>query len=163
MEGRFDCDMRGIITLRATPLGERRFAFFGLGPRCPRSIMKASGPLPLLRGVHADQLKSGSRMPWDVDMKMNAGDWVEVRSKDEILATLDKNGRCEDLPFMPQMFDYCGRRFRVHSRAYKTCDTVSGHYVGRRLPEGVHLSIRCDGRSYGGCQAGCLIFWKSIW
>jgi hypothetical protein len=96
-------------------------------------------------------------------MKPQAGDWVEVRSKEEILRTLDKNGRLEELPFMPQMFKYCGQRFRVYKRAHKTCDTVSGRYVGRRLPDGVHLEHRCDGQAYGGCQAGCLIFWKEAW
>ena len=96
-------------------------------------------------------------------MKARAGDWVEVRSKEEILRTLDKNGRLDELPFMPQMFEHCGRRFPVRSSAYKTCDTVSGRYVGRRLPDAVHLDVRCDGLAYGGCQAGCLIFWKTAW
>lgn len=97
------------------------------------------------------------------DMKLCAGDWVEVRSKEEILRTLDKDGRLEGMPFMPQMLQYCGQRFQVFKRAHKTCDTVSGHYVGRRVPEGVHLNLRCDGQAYGGCQAGCLIFWKESW
>ena len=96
-------------------------------------------------------------------MKARAGTWVEIRSKEEILRTLDKNGRLDDLPFMPQMFQYCGQRFPVYKSAYKTCDTVSGAYTGRRLPDGVHLNIRCDGQAYGGCQAGCLIFWKEAW
>lgn len=96
-------------------------------------------------------------------MKAYAGDWVEIRSKEEILRTLDKNGRLDGLPFMPQMFNYCGQRLRVHSRASKTCDTVSGHYAGRQLPDAVHLNVRCDGQAYGGCQAGCLIFWKNAW
>jgi hypothetical protein len=111
----------------------------------------------------SDRLKQAVLPGQDTDMKVHAGDWVEVRSKEEILGTLDHGGRSDNLPFMPQMFEYCGKRFRVQSRAYKTCDTVSGHYVGRRLPDGVHLDIRCDGRAYGGCQAGCLIFWKSAW
>jgi hypothetical protein len=96
-------------------------------------------------------------------MKVHAGDWVQVRSADEILTTLDKNGRLEGLPFMPQMFTYCGQSFRVVSSAYKACDTVSGRYRGRKLPESVHLDIRCDGHAYGGCQAACLIFWKTAW
>ena len=97
------------------------------------------------------------------DMRLCAGDWVEVRSKAEILSTLDENGRLEGLPFMPQMFQYCGQRIQVNKRAHKTCDTVSGAYVGRRLRDGVHLEHRCDGQAYGGCQAGCLIFWKEAW
>ena len=96
-------------------------------------------------------------------MKARAGDWVEVLSKEEILGTLDNNGRLDELPFMPQMFKYCGQRFRVYKSAYKTCDTVSGHYAGRRLQDGYHLDLRCDGQAYGGCQAGCLIFWKGAW
>ena len=31
------------------------------------------------------------------------GDWVEVKSKDEILSTLDENGRLDGLPFMPHI------------------------------------------------------------
>ncbi len=95
-------------------------------------------------------------------MRLRVGDWIEVRSKEEILTTLDKNGRMEGLPFMPQMFQYCGRRFRVFKRAHKTCDTVNGT-GGRRLPGGVHLETRCDGDAFGGCQAGCLIFWQEAW
>ena len=95
--------------------------------------------------------------------RLRAGEWVEVRSKEEILASLDSNGRLEGLPFMPQMFQYCGRRFRVFKRAHKTCDTVSGDWVGRWLSDGVHLDLRCDGKAYGGCQAACLIFWKEAW
>lgn len=92
-----------------------------------------------------------------------AGDWVEVRSKEEILATLDERGCIDGLPFMPEMLQFCGKRFRVFKRAHKTCDTV--HKTGgRRLPEAVHLDeLRCDGSAHGGCQAGCLLFWKDAW
>ena len=87
---------------------------------------------------------------------------MEVRSREEILRTLDENGQLENLPFMPQMFQYCGQRFQVYKRAHKTCDAV-GCLGGRRLPHGIHLEHRCDGRAYGGCQAGCLVFWKEAW
>jgi hypothetical protein len=88
---------------------------------------------------------------------------MEVRSKEEILRSLDANGRLGGLPFMPQMFEFCGRRFRVYKSAHKTCDTVNGT-GGRRLTDGIHLeNVRCDGQAYGGCQAACLIFWKTAW
>ncbi len=96
-------------------------------------------------------------------MSVCAGDWVVVRSKEEILATLDADGRLENMPFQPQMFEYCGKRFRVHQRAHKTCDTVN-LTGGRWLKGGVHLEgLRCDGAAYGGCQAACLLFWKEAW
>lgn len=93
----------------------------------------------------------------------HAGDWIEVRSKDEILKTLDERGQLEGMPFMPQMFQYCGQRFRVFKRAHKTCDTING-YKGRKMNSAVHLEgIRCDGLAYGGCEAACLVFWKEAW
>jgi hypothetical protein len=94
--------------------------------------------------------------------KLRAGDWVEVRRKEQILRSLDKHGRLEGLPFMPQMFQYCGQQFRVYKRAHKTCDTVN-ETGGRWLTNAVHLDLRCDGKAYGGCQAACLIFWKESW
>ena len=89
------------------------------------------------------------------------GDIVRVRSKEEILSTLDSDGCLGGLPFMPQMFAYCGERLSVVARAHKTCDVIAGR--GRGIEDCVHLDVRCDGEAYGGCQAGCLIFWKLAW
>jgi hypothetical protein len=92
-----------------------------------------------------------------------AGEWVEVKSAEEILATLDKQGSVDGLPFMPEMLRYCGMRFRVSKSAHKTCDTI-GHTKIRQMSDAAHLEgLRCDGSSHGGCQAGCLLFWKSAW
>lgn len=44
--------------------------------------------------------------------KLLPGDLVEVRSSSEILSTLDLKGCLENLPFMPEMFAFCGRQFR---------------------------------------------------
>jgi hypothetical protein len=90
-------------------------------------------------------------------------EWVEVRGRAEILATLDENGRLDGLPFMPEMFEFCGQRFKVFKRAHKTCDPPSG-LRGRRMDSAVHLEgVRCTGKDHGGCQAACLIFWKNAW
>jgi hypothetical protein len=94
--------------------------------------------------------------------RLSAGDWVEVRSKEDILRTLDSNGQLDGMPFMPEMFAFCGQRFQVHKRAHKTCDTVFP-IRGRRVDSAVHLETRCDGSAHGGCQAGCLLFWKEAW
>jgi hypothetical protein len=104
---------------------------------------------------------SRSRLEDSTDLK--AGDLVEVRSREEILATLDHSGSLGGLPFMPEMLAFAGQRLRVAKRAHKTCDTVS-QTGGRRMADAVHLeNIRCDGGGHGGCQAGCLIFWKRAW
>src|SRR5215813_3497089 len=94
--------------------------------------------------------------------KLRAGDWVEVRSKEEILATLDRQGQLDGMPYMPEMFAFCGKRFQVYKRAHKTCDTIFP-VRGRRVGNAVHLETRCNGSAHGGCQAKCLLFWKDAW
>lgn len=92
------------------------------------------------------------------------GDLVEVRSKEEILATLDSCASLDGMPFMPEMLQYCGHRFRVSAVAHKTCDTARQTWKLRRLEATVHLDgLRCDGSAHGGCQAECLLFWKDQW
>jgi len=92
-----------------------------------------------------------------------AGDWVEVKSKEAILASLDQEGNLDGMPFMPEMLKYCGRRFRVYKRAHKTCEFSRG-MQSRRVPSAVHLEgLRCTGEAHDGCQAECLLFWKEAW
>lgn len=96
-------------------------------------------------------------------MRSRAGDWVEVRSKLEILRSLDSNGRLDNMPFMPEMFEYCGKRFRVYKCAHKGCDTINPTRM-RALSNAVMLdNLRCSGVAHGGCQAACSIFWKDAW
>ena len=98
-----------------------------------------------------------------IEPPFRAGDVVEVRSKEEILKTLDKNGQLDGMPFMPEMFEYCGKFIRIDKRADKTCDTVY-EYKGRRMKNAVHLAgTRCNGEFHGGCQALCLMYWKTAW
>src|SRR5262245_37397665 len=96
-------------------------------------------------------------------LDLRRGDSVEVRSAEEILATLDERGALDGMPFMPEMLAFCGKRFTVRSRADSTCDTVSASGM-RKMERTVHLNmLRCDGAAHGGCQAGCLLFWKEAW
>jgi hypothetical protein len=95
--------------------------------------------------------------------QFSAGDLVRVRSREEILRTLDGQGRLEGMPFMPEMLSYCGQTIRVAKRAHKTCDFVT-QTGGRALPHAVHLEgLRCNGLAHGGCQAQCTFFWKDAW
>ena len=96
-------------------------------------------------------------------MAFKRGDLIQVRCRDEILATLDSDGCLDGMPFMPEMLRFCGHKLRVAARAHKTCDTVN-NIGGVRVDEAVHLmNARCDGSSHGGCQAACLLFWKEAW
>jgi len=102
-------------------------------------------------------------MSASTELNLRPGDWVEIRSAEEILATLDDQGSLDGLVLMPEMLDYCGRRMQVGARADKTCDTID--LTGMlRMHNTVHLKgARCGGAAHGGCQAACLIFWKETW
>ncbi len=93
--------------------------------------------------------------------ELSIGVLVEVRSAEEIQATLDADGRLDGVPFMPEMIRFCGVRMRVYRRAEKTC--VEGHGL-RRMHSTVLLeNARCDGGRHDGCQRNCMFFWKEAW
>jgi hypothetical protein len=95
--------------------------------------------------------------------QLRVGDVVEVKSAEEILATLDENGELENLPFMPEMLAFCGRRLTVHKVAHKLCDALT--WTGmHKMTRAVHLTAaRCDGSAHGGCQTACSLYWKEDW
>jgi hypothetical protein len=90
------------------------------------------------------------------------GHWAEVRSLEEIRATLDAEGKLDGMPFMPEMVNYCGRKFRVSHRADRVfLDRLC--YVAK-LKDTVFLEgLRCDGQAHDGCQMRCELFWKEVW
>lgn len=104
-----------------------------------------------------------SHIHWPTSVGLRSSDWVQVRSADEILQTLDDRGRLDGLPFQPEMLAYCGQRLRVAKVAHKTCDNI--HKTGgRRMRDAVHLEgARCDGACHDGCMADCVFFWKEAW
>lgn len=96
-----------------------------------------------------------------ISLGLRPGEWVEVRSEAEILATLGGDGTLDALPFMPEMRKFCGRRFRVRARADRT--SMAKLWM-RAMDDAVHLEgVRCDGAAHDGCSRGCAIFWKEAW
>jgi len=97
--------------------------------------------------------------------RLHPGDLVEVRTPDEILQTLDTEGALDQLPFMPEMVEFCGRRFRVFKRAFKTCyyNTHSGMRKFRADDVMLLEGLRCSGAEHDGCQKACMIFWREAW
>lgn len=102
-----------------------------------------------------------------VDLKLRAGDWVEVKSQAEIVETLNADGILDGLPFMPEMLEFCGNRFRVLRRAEKTCvETSVQNYriLEFRGNDVVILErLRCSGAYHDDCQRACVLFWKEAW
>lgn len=97
----------------------------------------------------------------DPSWNFRPGDLVEIRSAAEIARTLDAKGRLDGLPFMPEMIEHCGRRYRVHHNAVRVC--VEGLGL-RRIDDAILLDgVRCHGTDHDGCERNCLLFWRSAW
>jgi hypothetical protein len=96
-------------------------------------------------------------------MDLRVGDWVEIRSIDEIRATLDGEGELEHLPFMPEMAPHCGRRAQVAAVMPKICGGGRGMKGILGDPLVILDDLRCDGAAHGNCSRACTLLWKPSW
>ncbi len=94
---------------------------------------------------------------------MKGGEWVQVLSLVEIMATLDGEGGVEGLPFMPEMARYCGGHFRISAVMHKICGGGKGMREIRGTPLLLLDELRCDGFDHGGCSRLCTLLWKGAW
>jgi hypothetical protein len=91
---------------------------------------------------------------------LEPGEWVEVRSRDEILQTLDERGRHKGLAFSTDMYRQSGRRMQV----LKRIERVIVEETGRLNP--VHDTVILEGSicdRYRGCARGMPILWREAW
>jgi hypothetical protein len=96
--------------------------------------------------------------------RFRSGDLVQVRPPEEILQTLDADGTLGQLPFMPEMLEFCGRSFHVARRAEMTCASQMESPRGFKINDVVTLDcVRCSGAAHDGCQKACMIFWREAW
>jgi hypothetical protein len=95
-------------------------------------------------------------------LNLQPGELVEVKSKEEILATLDFMGRNRGLYFTPEMVKHCGKKFRVLKPIDKMVIEKTGQL--RKISNTVLLEgSTCDGKAHGGCQRLCYCLWREIW
>jgi len=97
------------------------------------------------------------------NLGLKPGEWVAVKSAEEILSTLDADLKHKGLSFDPEMLRFCRRRFRV----YKNVDRIIVESTGRvremRSPTVLLEGSVCNGQAHGGCDRSCFCFWREIW
>ncbi|HEX2667213.1 MAG TPA: hypothetical protein VHP13_02465 [Gammaproteobacteria bacterium] len=104
--------------------------------------------------VHGRLLKTQT-----ASLDLQQGDLVEIKSREEIEATLDASGRNRGLLFTPPMLKYCGGRFQVANRLQKMILEESGRMI--QLKDTVVLDgVTCE---TWGCRRSNLQFWREIW
>jgi hypothetical protein len=99
---------------------------------------------------------------------LSAGETVRVRSIAEIRATLDANGTCRGLGYLPDVMDrYSGGTFTVRKRIDLFFDERRWKMLKLRnvvILDGVHCeSPTYSAPAWAGCDRNCFLFWKEDW
>ena len=106
----------------------------------------------------------GSRRSRQRPPRLEPGDIVRVKPLEEIRKTLDRNGMCGGLHFMPVQHQYCGRTFKVLKQVRTFLDERD--FRVKRLNRVVLLEgVYCDGSPLepAPCDRMCFLFWKEAW
>jgi hypothetical protein len=91
------------------------------------------------------------------------GDLVRVRSREEIMGTLDPERRLKGCSFMPEMEPYLGTTQRVLKRVERFLDERD--YNVKRTSGIILLEgVMCQGTiEFGPCDRSCFFFWRQEW
>jgi hypothetical protein len=94
---------------------------------------------------------------------LQAGDFVRVKSAQEIRSTLNNWNGLRGCAFMEEMVKYCGTTQRVLKRVDKFLHERD--YLMRKCNHIVLLeNVYCEGtRDFGKCDRSCLYFWREEW
>ncbi len=114
-----------------------------------------------LFGQHARGTQD--KTPTEV-LGLQPGEMVEVKSLEEIVATLNKTGHNRGLHFSADQRPFCGKRFRVRGRADNFIAEGIGemkHFRNTVILEDVLCDSACF--AFGGCYRADLLYWREIW
>jgi hypothetical protein len=111
-------------------------------------------PLPFAHPLDTDRPEES--------LNLQAGEWVEVRSEEEVRSTLDPNGKNRGLGFMPEMWPLCGQRARVLRKVEKICLEEANRTVRSMRNTVILEGLFCQGNGIG-CDRACFYFWRECW
>jgi hypothetical protein len=116
----------------------------------------------LLHGRGVYQLFGEKKKTRAEELNLQPGELVEIKSMEEIRATLDDKGRNRGLSFEPEMALLCGRRYRVAKQVKSIIAEESGKMV--RLGNTVILEgLTCQGICTKNCPRANFFYWREIW
>jgi len=99
---------------------------------------------------------------YDDNLDLQPGELVEVKSEKDIRVTLDGSNRCKGLLFMPEMWKYCGKKFKVYKKLDKII--IENTSELRKIKNTVLLKdVICDGSEHYRCDRSCFHFWREAW
>lgn len=99
-------------------------------------------------------------------LDLREGEFVRVRSHEEILSTLDSRYRNRGLYFDPDYVPFTGRVFKVKRRVQQIIDEGTGKMIRFKSDAIVLENVYCEGK-YAFCRRFCpraiVPYWREIW
>lgn len=98
-----------------------------------------------------------------LSVSIKAGDLVQVRSREEVQATLNQWNHLKGCAFLEEMWHYCGSMQTVMKRVEQFLDERD--YLIKRSRGLVILNgVICEGtKDFGRCDRSCYFFWREEW
>jgi len=97
---------------------------------------------------------------------LQPGEWVRVKSREEILKTIDKRNRNRGLSFDVEMVRYCGTRQRVLGRVERLIEESTGRMIQITSDCVILEGAYCHGEYSHKrlfCPRAIFSFWREIW
>ena len=96
-------------------------------------------------------------------LNLQPGELVQIRSKEEIEATLDTTYRNRGLLFDTEMVPYCGGIYRVLRRVHHVVDEKTGKMLNMKFPCIVLEGVVCRADFHRLCPRAIPSYWRETW
>ena len=124
----------------------------------PNALLIAGGrPYPFVKG----ELDTGATPSAKLDVR--PGDFVRVKGRAEIEATLDVTNNNRGLSFDPEMVKHCGRTACVRARVNRLIDERTGEMIEIKSDCIILEGVVCESDYHRFCPRGIYPYWREIW
>lgn len=147
------------------PLWALRAFLVGLFNRLQNLSGKLLPPaLRFRRGLRWGFLEGGAvgRTP-TAELGLQPGERVRIKSKEEILPTLDSTLQNRGMGFDEEMARFCGTVATVQARVTRCIDESTGRLLTMKYPCIVLENNVCEGAFNLSCPREFIPFWREIW
>jgi hypothetical protein len=135
-----------------------------VGEATPRQFMRIVWRMVCnhLRRLLGRELRGRERTSPTGTLSLTPGQWVEVKSREEIEATLNTDGTNRGLSVELEMLEHCGRHYRVAFPIRRIISEQTGQMI--QLNNTVVLEgVTCQGTCAKNCPRSNFFYWREIW
>jgi hypothetical protein len=94
---------------------------------------------------------------------LQPGDLVRIKSKEEIVRTLDHTNHNRGLSFDTEMVKYCGRIAAVRARVRQLIDEQTGKMIHIKSDCIILEGVICTSDYHRLCPRGIYPYWREVW